>query len=124
MIGYVPLIAGACIWLWLMHNRSLPLEGCSAPAAAAAALWFYALVAGPVWYWTHPGLQPVWEIRLLAWVAGFLWAVIGHPNEYTAPVIVVVAVVLTAVVDTGAHAYLDASEAAFGLVAWRVLLDQ
>jgi len=91
---------------------------------AAKALWWYALVAGPPWYWMHPHLQPAWEIRLIMWVVGFLWAVLFRPNEYTAPGLVIVAVVFIIAVDSGAVAYLDACEFAFGLVAWKVLLDE
>lgn len=127
MHPYVSIIAtalGAIVWLWLMHNRSLPLDGCCWIAYAAAALAYYALVVAPAWYWACPELLPVWEVRLLAWICVFSWALIVHSNEYTAPLLVIAAVVFIFLVDAGQVHYLEAAELAFGLLAWNVLLKQ
>lgn len=127
MHPHVPIIAtalGAIVWLWLMHNRSLPLEGCCWPAAATAALLYYALVVAPAWYWACPEMLPVWQIRLLAWIVVFLWALIAHANEYTAPLLIIVAAVFIFLIDAGHVEHLEAVQLAFGLLAWHVLLEQ
>lgn len=127
MHAYVPLVAvglGAIIWLWLMHNRSLPLEGCCCIANAPAALACYALVVAPAWYWARPSTTPIWEVRLALWIIVFSSAMIASANEYTAPLLVIVAVVFIFLIDAHYVEHLDAAQLAFGLIAWHVLLDQ
>ena len=113
---------GALAWLWLMHNRSLPLEGCHAVITATAALAYYALVVAPAWYWACPWLPPAWEIRLLLWMIVYLWASVLHAHAYTEPLLVIVATVLILLIDAGHVQHLEPVQIVFGLVVWRWLL--
>ena len=89
----VATACGALVWLWLMHNRHLPLNGPCSVARLAAALACYGLVAAPAWSWAHPAALPVvWEVRLMVWVIVFFSASMLRANAYTAPLQVIVAV--------------------------------
>ena len=122
----VGLTLGALLWAWLMHNRSVPLEGrCCCIWPLAKITWWYSLVALPVLYNAYPGWPhwPAWQARLIFWVLGFTWAIAEHASEYTIPLLVAAAVILVMIVDSGSLVYLEPCQSIFGLATWGILLE-
>jgi hypothetical protein len=119
----------ALMWLHLMHTRSLPLEGLRGIWNLVMALWYYALVAVPVWGVLHgqvrySGTGPFAsaEVVLVAWVIGFVSAMVTTTNEYTARSSITAGVGLCFIMIYQEWTWLPWFEAAFGVVAWDVLL--
>ena len=131
MIPYV-LAGGALLWMYLMHTRSLPLEGCRGCLNLVMGVYYYALVAVPAWGMVHGqtrytagemgNMALSAEAVLVAWVIGFVIAVLSMPDEHVGPVMFIACAVLTIIVWDDQWRWLPWYEALFGLYAWEVLL--
>ena len=128
------VVAGALMWLWLMHTRTLPLQGCMCPVHLMLSLWYYGLVAVPMWCMVHGQhsykkthdavlLLTSSEVVLALWTLGFVAAVISVNDEYTPMVMFAAAgTLLFMVLTPTAWVWMPYYELAFGLYAWETLL--
>lgn len=112
----------ALIWLYLMHTRSLPLDGLRGIVNLVMALWYYALVAVPVWGILHGQPRRTAEVVLVAWTIGFVAGIAGTTSEYTARSSMMAGLGLLYIIGFRQWAWLPWFEAALGLVAWDVRL--
>ena len=128
---YVPLAMGWVLWLWLMHTRTLPLEGCMCPVHLVLSLWYYGLVMAPLsltqhaYHKTHDWalLLTSAEVVLALWMIGFVAAVISVGDEHTSWVMFAAGgVFLLMMWSADPWPWVPWFETAFGLYAWEVLL--
>jgi len=131
----VGALLGLLPWMWLMHRRALPFEGYKGIVNLMLAVWFYLLVALPLWDIvhgqhkdgrSHDGIYVLTGryAELSIWVIGFCAACAVRHNEYTPGVLmlatsVLVLVVLTPELLSG----LPWFELVFGVHIWDQLLD-
>ena len=124
---------GGLIWVYLMHTRSLPLEGCVGVLYLLMSVWFYALVAVPlrgiavgqtryVSGGTRMDYMTSAEAVLAMWTIGFVAAILWAADDYTPATMFIAGGGLLFIVVYSEWTWLPWYEAAFGLYAWDVLL--